>query len=99
MIPVFFRFDDVVFFKPAIAAKLIPENPRKTRPLLNYLGSPTIPAKGRDLSESAPISNPGVRAYVRAVRKRTQLIGRVIDTQKLKKLKERETVLIREVKR
>ena len=100
MMPVFFKFDDVVLFKPAIAAgtKLIPENPPVDEAPAAALGITNDSRKGAGLvgvrlsanREFGPTSEPF---------EGTNIIGRVIDTQKLKKVKERENVYIREVKR
>jgi hypothetical protein len=67
------------------------------RPRQQRSPSPTIPAKvpgwwvcaSRQTGSSGPTSEPF---------EGTNLIGRVIDTEKLKKVKERENVYIREVK-
>ena len=100
MMPVFFKFDDVVLFKPAIAsgAKLTPENLPKDEVPAAALAITNDSRKGAGLvgvrlsvnKEFGPTSEPF---------EGTNIIGRVIDTQKLKKVKERETVYIREVKR
>jgi putative methanogenesis marker protein 3 len=100
MMPVFFTFDDVVLFKPAIAsgAKITPENlPKDEVPAaalaITNDSRKTAGLVGVRLSankEFGPTSEPF---------EGTNIIGRVIDTQKLKKVKERETVYIREVKR
>jgi putative methanogenesis marker protein 3 len=100
MMPVFFKFDDVVLFKPAIASgtKITPENmPRDEAPAA-ALAITNDSRKGTGLvgvrltanKEFGPTSEPF---------EGTNIIGRVIDTQKLKKVKEREIVYIREVKR
>jgi putative methanogenesis marker protein 3 len=100
MMPVFFKFDDVVLFKPAIAsgAKLIPENipveevPAAALAITNdsRKGSGLVGVRLSANKEFGPTSEPF---------EGTNIIGRVIDTEKLKKVKERETVYIREVKR
>ena len=99
MMPVFFKFDDVVLFKPAIAAgtKITPENQPTEESPAAALGITNDSRKGAGLvgvrlsanREFGPTSEPF---------EGTNIIGRVIDTEKLKKLKERETVYIREVK-
>lgn len=100
MMPVFFKFDDVVLFKPAIAsgAKLTPENMPKDEVPAAALAITNDSRKGAGLvgvrlsvnKEFGPTSEPF---------EGTNIIGRVIDTQKLKKVREKETVYIREVKR
>ena len=101
MMPLFFKFDDVFLFKP-VDPKGAADRPgkytRTTRSLRQRSASPTMPAKvpglvGVRLSanrEFGPTSEPF---------EGTNIIGRVIDTEKLKKLKEKEKVYIREVKR
>jgi putative methanogenesis marker protein 3 len=100
MMPVFFKFDDVVLFKPAIGpgAKITPENvPRDEVPAAalaitndSRKGSGLVGVRLSANREFGPTSEPF---------EGTNLIGRVIDTGKLKKVKEREMVYIREVKR
>jgi UPF0288 family protein (methanogenesis marker protein 3) len=98
MMPVFFKFDDVVLFKPAIAAgtKITPENqpveesPAAALGITNRKGAGLVGVRLSANKEFGPTSEPF---------EGTNLIGRVIDTEKLKKLKERETVYIREVRR
>ncbi|MCK9581208.1 MAG: methanogenesis marker 3 protein [Methanoregula sp.] len=100
MMPVFFKFDDVVLFKPAIAAgtKITPENQPVEESPGAALGITNDSRKGAGLvgvrlsanAEFGPTSEPF---------EGTNIIGRVIDTDKLKKLKEKEMVYIREVKR
>jgi putative methanogenesis marker protein 3 len=100
MMPVFFKFDDVVLFKPPIApgAKIIPENVPVDEAPAAALAITNDSRKGAGLvgvrlsanKEFGPTSEPF---------EGTNIIGRVIDTQKLKKVKERETVYIREAKR
>ncbi len=100
MMPVFFKFDDVVLFKPAIdpGTKITPENPPVDEAPANALamtndsrkGSGTVGVRLSPNKEFGPTSEPF---------EGTNLIGRVIDTGKLKKLKERENVYIREVRR
>jgi putative methanogenesis marker protein 3 len=100
MLPVFFKFDDVVLFKPVIPVdvKLSPENLPKAESPAAALAITNDSRKGTGLvgvrlsanREFGPTSEPF---------EGTNLIGRVIDTEKLKKVKERENVYIREVKR
>ncbi|MDP3563190.1 MAG: methanogenesis marker 3 protein, partial [Methanoregula sp.] len=99
MMPVFFKFDDVVLFKPEIPAglKLNPENTPKDEAPAAALAITNDSRKGTGLvgvrlsasKEFGPTSEPF---------EGTNLIGRVIDTDKLKKVREKETVYIREVK-
>ncbi|MFA4877242.1 MAG: methanogenesis marker 3 protein [Methanoregula sp.] len=99
MMPVFFKFEDSVLFKPAIApgAKIIPENQPVDEVPAAALAITNDSRKGAGLvgvrlvpnREFGPTSEPF---------EGTNLIGRVIDTEKLKKVRERETVYIREVK-
>lgn len=100
MMPVFFKFDDVVLFKPDIAAgtKITPENIPVDEAPAAALGMTNDSRKGAGLvgvrlsanKEFGPTSEPF---------EGTNLIGKVIDTAKLKKLKEKETVYIREVRK
>jgi putative methanogenesis marker protein 3 len=100
MLPVFFKFDDVVLFKPVIPGgiKIDPENPPVGEAPAAGLGITNDSRKGTGLigvrlsenREFGPTSEPF---------EGTNMIGRVIDTDKLKKLKERENVYIREVRR
>ena len=100
MMPVFFKFDDVVLFKPPIPidVKLNPENEPKDESPAAALAITNDSRKGAGLvgvrlsanREFGPTSEPF---------EGTNLIGRVIETEKLKKVKERENVYIREVKR
>ena len=99
MIPVFFKFDDVVLFKPAIppGMKINPENTPKDESPAAALGITNDSRNGAGLvgvrlsanKEFGPTSEPF---------EGTNIIGRVIDTEKLKKVREKETVYIREVK-
>ncbi len=99
MLPVFFKFDDVVLFKPTIppGLKLIPENTPKDEAAAAALAITNDSRKGTGLvgvrlsanKEFGPTSEPF---------EGTNIIGRVIDTDKLKKVREKETVYIREVK-
>jgi putative methanogenesis marker protein 3 len=100
MMPVFFKFDDVVLFKPNIApgTKITPENIPVEESPPAALGMTNDSRKGAGLvgvrlsanREFGPTSEPF---------EGTNIIGRVIDTEKLKKLKEKETVYIREVRK
>ena len=100
MMPVFFKFDDVVLFKPAIdpGTKIVPENQPVDEAPAAALAITNDSRKGAGLvgvrlsahREFGPTSEPFDG---------TNIIGRVIDAQKLKKVKERETVYIREVRR
>jgi len=100
MLPVFMKFDDVVLFRPEIPAgiRLNPENnPHEESPAAG-LGITNDSRKNTGLvgvrlsanREFGPTSEPF---------EGTNMIGRVIDTEKLKKVKEREKVYIREVRR
>ncbi|MFA4860779.1 methanogenesis marker 3 protein [Methanoregula sp.] len=100
MMPVFFKFDDVVLFKPAIApgTKISPENQPVEEVPAAALAITNDSRKGAGLvgvrlvanREFGPTSEPF---------EGTNIIGRVIDTEKLKKVRERETVYIREVRK
>jgi len=100
MLPVFMKFDDVVLFRPEIPAgiKLNPENPPVDEVPAAGLGITNDSRKNAGLvgvrlsanREFGPTSEPF---------EGTNMIGRVIDTEKLKKVKEREKVYIREVRR
>jgi len=99
MMPVFFKFDDVVLFRPIIPAglKINPENTPKDEAEAAALAITNDSRKGTGLvgvrlsasKEFGPTSEPF---------EGTNIIGRVIDTDKLKKVREKETVYIREVK-
>jgi len=99
MLPVFFKFDDVVLFKPEIPVgiKLNPENSPVDEAPAAGLAITNDSRKGAGLvgvrlsvnREFGPTSEPFDG---------TNMIGRVIDTEKLKKVKERENVYIREVR-
>jgi putative methanogenesis marker protein 3 len=100
MLPVFFKFDDVILFRTEIptTVKIIPENTPKTVVPAAALGMTNDSRKGSGLigvrlsenNEFGPTSEPF---------EGTNIIGRVIDTEKIKKAKERERVYVREVKR
>ena len=99
MMPAFFVFDDVVLFKPKIptGVRIIPENCPKDEVPAATLAITNDARKGAGLvgvrlsanREFGPTSEPF---------EGTNVIGRVIDTEKLKKVKERQMVYIREVK-
>jgi len=100
MIPVFFKFDDVVLFKSPIppGTKINPENTPKDEAPAAALAITNDSRKGAGLvgvrlsanKEFGPTSEPF---------EGTNIIGHVIDTEKLKNVKEREKTYIREVKR
>ena len=100
MLPVFFKFDDVVMFKPEIPVgiKINPENAPVDEAPAAGLAITNDSRKGAGLvgvrlsanREFGPTSEPFDG---------TNMIGRVIDTEKVRKVKEREKVYIREVKR
>jgi len=100
MIPVFFKFDDVVLFRSSIPSgtKINPENipegevPAAALAITNdsRKGSGFVGVRLSANKEFGPTSEPF---------EGTNILGRVIDTEKLKKVKEKETVYIREVKR
>jgi putative methanogenesis marker protein 3 len=100
MIPVFFKFDDVVLFRSAIPSgtKINPENTPKEEVPAAALAITNDSCKGSGFvgvrlsanKEFGPTSEPF---------EGTNILGRVIDTEKLKKVKERENVYIRVVKR
>jgi putative methanogenesis marker protein 3 len=100
MLPVFFKFDDVVMFKPEIPVgiRLNPENPPVDEAPAAGLAITNDSRKGAGLvgvrlsanREFGPTSEPFDG---------TNMIGRVIDTEKVRKVKEREKVYIREVRR
>jgi putative methanogenesis marker protein 3 len=99
MMPAFFIFDDVYLFKPKIptTTKIYPENcpvgevPAATLAITNDArkGAGLVGVRLSANKEFGPTSEPFDG---------TNIIGRVIDTDKLKKVKERQTVYIREVK-
>jgi putative methanogenesis marker protein 3 len=100
MMPAFFTFDDVYLFKPEIPTeiKIIPENMPVDEAPANALAITNESRKGAGLvgvrlsasREFGPTSEPF---------EGTNIIGRVIDTGKLKTVKERQMVYIREVKK
>ncbi len=100
MIPVFFKFDDVVLFRSAVPAgtKINPEN------------TPTgeVPAAALAITNDSRKASGFVGVRLSANKEfgptsepfeGTNILGRVIDTEKLKKVKEKENVYIRVVKR
>jgi putative methanogenesis marker protein 3 len=99
MIPVFFKFDDVVLFRSSISPtiKINPENTPKDEVPAAALAITNDSRKGAGLvgvrlspnKEFGPTSEPF---------EGTNIIGRVIDTEKLKNIKEKENMYIREVK-
>jgi putative methanogenesis marker protein 3 len=100
MIPVFFKFDDVVLFRSTIPAgtKINPENtpmgevPAAALAITNdsRKASGFVGVRLSANKEYGPTSEPF---------EGTNILGRVIDTEKLKKVKEKENVYIRVVKR
>jgi putative methanogenesis marker protein 3 len=100
MMPAFFTFDDVFLFKPAIppGTPIYPENCPVNEASAAALAITNDSRKGAGLvgvrlsanKEFGPTSEPF---------EGTNIIGRVIDTEKLKAIKEREMVYIREVRR
>jgi putative methanogenesis marker protein 3 len=100
MIPVFFKFDDVVLFRSTIPSgtKINPENtptgevPAAALAITNdsRKGSGFVGVRLSANKEFGPTSEPF---------EGTNILGRVIDTEKLKKVKEKENVYIRVVKR
>ncbi|ABS56949.1 conserved hypothetical protein [Methanoregula boonei 6A8] len=99
MMPAFFVFDDVVLFKPKIPTdvRIIPENcptdesPAAALAITNDSRKATgiVGVRLSANREFGPTSEPF---------EGTNIIGRVIDTEKIKKVKERQMVYIREVK-
>src|SRR5512137_1414382 len=100
MLPVFMKFDDVILFRPTIPTgiRINPENSPVDEAPPAGLGITNDSRKNTGLvgvrlsanREFGPTSEPF---------EGTNMIGRVIDTAKLKKVKERENVYIREVRR
>jgi len=97
--PFFFKFEDVYLFKPKIkkGTQIVPENTPKTVVPADTLaitndsrkGSGMVGVRLTENSEFGPTSEPF---------EGTNLIGHVLDKEKLKLLKEKEVVYIREVK-
>jgi putative methanogenesis marker protein 3 len=100
MIPVFFKFDDVVLFRSTIPSgtKINPENTPKGEVPAAALAITNDSRKGSGFvgvrlsanKEFGPTSEPF---------EGTNILGRVIDTDKLKNVKEKENVYIRVIKR
>jgi len=100
VIPLFFKFEDVFLFKPPVPAglKIIPENTPEGEVAAAALAITNDSRKGSGMvgvrlsanREFGPTSEPF---------EGTNIIGHVIDTEKLKGFKEREKVYIREVRR
>jgi UPF0288 family protein (methanogenesis marker protein 3) len=98
VIPLFFKFDDVFLFKPTVppTVKIIPENMPTTEVPAASLAITNDSRKGSGMvgvrlsanREFGPTSEPF---------EGTNIIGRVLDTEKLKHFKEREKVFIREM--
>jgi putative methanogenesis marker protein 3 len=98
MIPLFFTFDDVFLFKPTVptGVNIIPENTPATEVAAASLAITNDSRKGSGMvgvrlsknREFGPTSEPF---------EGTNIIGRVLDTGKLKNFREREKVFIREV--
>jgi putative methanogenesis marker protein 3 len=100
VMPLFFKFDDSFLFKPAIPkeVRLHPENVPKDEVPAAALGITNDSRKGAGIvgvrlsanKEFGPTSEPF---------EGTNIIGKVIDTAKLKGLRERDKVYIREVRK
>ena len=100
MIPVFFKFDDVILFRSTIPSgtKINPENTPKGEVPAAALAITNDSRKGSGFvgvrlsanNEFGPTSEPF---------EGTNILGRVIDTDKLKNVKEKENVYIRVIKR
>jgi putative methanogenesis marker protein 3 len=98
MIPLFFTFDDVFLFKPEVpvGVKIMPENTPSGEVAAASLAITNDSRKGSGMvgvrispnREFGPTSEPF---------EGTNIIGRVIDTAKLKNFREKEKVYIREV--
>ena len=96
-LPFFFHFEDVYLFKPAIpkGVKIIPENiPEDTVPATTLAitndsrrGSGLVGVRTTDNSEFGPTSEPF---------EGTNIIGSILEPEKLKDYQEKETVFIRE---
>jgi putative methanogenesis marker protein 3 len=99
MMPVFFKYDDVVLFKSPIppGIKINPENTPKDEVPAAALAITNDSRKGAGLvgvrlsanKEFGPTSEPF---------EGTNIIGYIIDTEKMKNVKEKEITYIREVK-
>ena len=100
VMPLFFKFDDSFLFKPQVPkdARLHPENVPKDEVPAAALGITNDSRKGAGLvgvrlsanREFGPTSEPF---------EATNIIGKIIDTAKLRGLKEKEMVYIREVRK
>ena len=100
MLPFFFSFDDVWLFEPDIPEKIniIPENtpvgsvPKRSLGMTNASrrGAGLVGVRGSENAEFGPTAEPF---------EGTNIIGIMHDLEKLGKLKEGDTVYIREVKR
>jgi UPF0288 family protein (methanogenesis marker protein 3) len=98
MMPLFFTFDDVFLFKPAVpvGVNILPENTPAAEVAGSSLAITNDARKGTGMvgvrlspnREFGPTSEPF---------EGTNIIGRVIDTAKLKNFREKEKVYIREV--
>lgn len=96
-LPFFFHFEDVYLFKPTIpkGVTIIPENtPHDTVPAMSLAitndsrkGSGLVGVRISDNSEFGPTSEPFDG---------TNVIGRLLEPEKLKDCKEKETIFIRE---
>ncbi|NYT07174.1 MAG: methanogenesis marker 3 protein [Methanomicrobiales archaeon] len=96
-LPFFFHFEDVYLFKPSIpkGVTIIPENtPHDTVPAMTLAitndsrkGSGLVGVRTTDNSEFGPTSEPFDG---------TNIIGRILEPEKLKDYQEKETVFIRE---
>ncbi len=98
-VPLFFKFEDVCLFKPQVppGLKIIPEN----------TPSGEVPAASLAITNDSRKASGMVGVRLSANREfgptsepfeGTNLIGRVLDTGKLKKFREGETVYLREVR-
>ncbi|KUL00650.1 MAG: hypothetical protein XE11_2388, partial [Methanomicrobiales archaeon 53_19] len=100
MLPFFFNFDDVWLFEPEIPEKIniIPENtpvgsvPKSSLGMTNASrrGGGLVGVRESENAEFGPTAEPF---------EGTNIIGIMHDLEKLQKLKEGETIYIREVKR
>jgi len=98
MMPLFFTFDDVFLFKPEVpvGVNIVPENTPAAEVAASSLAITNDARKGSGMvgvrlspnREFGPTSEPF---------EGTNIIGRVIDTAKLKNFREKEMVYIREV--
>lgn len=97
-LPVFFKFEDIILFKPEMKStmKILPENtpdtdvPAYTIGITNDIrkGVGTIGVRMSDNSEFGPTAEPF---------EGTNILGVVLDSDKLRNVKEKDTVYIREV--